>query len=50
MRKLYPTVILISCLVMLSAAVGGAYTQPKPPRGCEPELPACEPTDEGGNG
>ena len=39
MRKLYLTVILISCLVMLSAAAGGAYTQPKPPRGSAPERP-----------
>jgi hypothetical protein len=38
MRKLYLTVILISCLVMLSAAAGGAYTQPKPLTGSAPEL------------
>jgi hypothetical protein len=31
MRRLYLTVILISCLVMLSVAVGGARTQSKKP-------------------
>jgi hypothetical protein len=30
MRKLYLAFILISCLVMLPAAAGGACTQPKP--------------------
>ena len=37
MRKL--NLIFISCLVMLWAAAGGAYTQPKPLRGRAPELP-----------
>src|SRR5215210_9384360 len=31
MRKLYLTVILISCMVMLSVAAGGARTQSKKP-------------------
>jgi hypothetical protein len=39
MGKHYLTVILISCLVVLSAAAGGAYSQPKPLTGSTPELP-----------
>jgi hypothetical protein len=40
MRKLY--LIFISYLVMLSAAAGGAHTQPKPLRGSAPELPGLQ--------
>ena len=39
MRKLYLDFILISCFVMLSAAAGGFFTQPKPLAGSAPELP-----------
>jgi hypothetical protein len=48
--KLYFTVILIFCLVILSAVAGDAYTQPKLLRRSAQELPACEPSDEGGHG
>jgi hypothetical protein len=39
MRKFYLDFILISYFVMLSAAAGGSFTQPKPLTGSEPELP-----------
>jgi hypothetical protein len=38
MHKLSLTVILITCMVMLSAAAGGACTQPKPLTGSALEL------------
>ena len=39
MRKLCLTVDLVSCLVMLSAAAGAVYAQPKSLTGSAPELP-----------
>jgi hypothetical protein len=46
MRKFNLTFILISYLVMLWAAAGGAYTQPKPLTGSAPKLPGLR-TDRG---
>jgi hypothetical protein len=46
MRKFNLTFILISCLVMLWAAAGGTYTQPKPLTGSAPVLPGLR-TDRG---